>query len=328
MISLGIVLAILSGIANGLFPVPMKRIAGWRWENIWLVFIVSACLLMPVSALLLLSVRLPLVLSLAPEGAIRAALAYGFAWGFGAILFGLSVDRLGISLPNFIGIGLSSALGALVPMLLRGGIRFGPQQLVLLAGVVSFLIGVALCAAAGYLRDQSPVRAASTGLLFATGAGILSGIFNVGFTLALPIAQVGESLHYGPFAATLPVWVLMLGAGSVPNVVFCAVLLVKHRSFGRYLEPHPRAWLLSLAMALLWGGSIFLYGLAAGNLGPLGPAIGWPLSLAAALVTATGIGLLLGEWRAAGQRAFSLMQSGFLLLVVALLLCGIAANLT
>jgi L-rhamnose-H+ transport protein len=327
LITTGILLAIVSGIANGLFPVPMKRITGWQWENIWLVFIVISCLLMPAAAALSLGVDLPLVLRLSPGSATRAALAYGFAWGFGAILFGLSVDRLGVSLPNSIGIGLSSALGSLIPLLVRGGLRLGPQQLALLAGVVCFLLGVALCGTAGRLRDRFTARASSTGLLFAIGAGILSGVFNVGFTLALPITQAAEGLRYAPFAATLPIWILMLGAGSIPNIAFCGTLLVRNRGFRGYLEPRPRAWLLSLAMALLWGGSIFLYGLAAGRLGDLGPAIGWPLSMTAALLTATGMGILLGEWRNASPEAIRRMRGGVILLVVALLLCAAAAGL-
>src|SRR5688500_9104575 len=104
MRQLGIVYALLSGTANGLFSAPMKLIPVWKWENIWLVFIVVACILMPVAMVCGVD-NLPAVLETLPGPAVAAALGFGFAWGFGAILFGLSVDRLGVSLANSMVIG-------------------------------------------------------------------------------------------------------------------------------------------------------------------------------------------------------------------------------
>src|SRR5512138_3197447 len=113
MLALGVTYACLSGLANGLFTAPMKMIPGWRWENIWLVFIVTACLVLPWMALWLPVPGFMSVFSAAPRAAVTAASLFGFAWGFGAIAFGLSVDRLGVSVSNSLVIGLSSALGSL-----------------------------------------------------------------------------------------------------------------------------------------------------------------------------------------------------------------------
>ena len=55
---------------------------------------------------------------------MTAAVAFGFAWGFGAILFGLSVHTLGVSIANSLVIGLSSALGSVVPLMVLGKLRF------------------------------------------------------------------------------------------------------------------------------------------------------------------------------------------------------------
>lgn len=49
------------------------------------------------------------------SGAIFSALSFGFAWGYGAICFGRSVDRLGVSLANSMVTGLSSALAVELP---------------------------------------------------------------------------------------------------------------------------------------------------------------------------------------------------------------------
>jgi len=110
MIELGIVFALLSGICNGLFTTPMKLIPRWKWENIWLVFIVISCLIAPIALVTCTVPDFPHVFSNAPPRALACALLFGFAWGFGAIFFGQSVSRLGVSLANTLVIGLSSAL--------------------------------------------------------------------------------------------------------------------------------------------------------------------------------------------------------------------------
>jgi len=78
-------------------------------------------------------------------------------------------------------------------------------------------------------------------------------------------------------------------------------------------------------MALLWGGSIFVYGAAAPRLGDLGTAIGWPLSLAVGLLLANAIGIGLGEWHGAPLRARRWMYSGIAILLVAVILLSRAS---
>src|SRR6185295_7334064 len=153
MVILGIAFACLSGIFNGLFTAPMKMIPGFKWENIWLVFIVVACLVMPVTIVLATSGSPFAILAAAPPRAIAAALGFGFTWGFGAILFGRSVERLGVSVANSLGIGISAALGSLVPLVISGNFRIETRQLFLFAGVLAFLAGVGLCGAAGRARE-------------------------------------------------------------------------------------------------------------------------------------------------------------------------------
>lgn len=329
MVSTGILLATLSGVCNGLFTAPMKMIPRWKWENIWLLFILTACLAIPVAVVAVLGLDVQAVLKRSPSPAITSAIVFGFAWGFGSILFGLSVDRLGVSLSNTLVIGLSSALGALVPMVLRGGFEFGAQQAVLIAGVICFLFGVGLCGLAGRRRDTDSTQAGASsaaslgGYVFAIGAGVMSAVFNIGYTLATPIATAGEALGYSSFGATSVIWLLMLGAGSVPNITFCLYLLSKNESFSNYRNTvDARAWLLSILMGILWGGSIFLYGAATPMLGNLGPAIGWPLSLAVALLVANAMGLMLKEWRGVAPMAVRPMRWGIVILMLAILLCA------
>ncbi len=334
MVALGVIYAVLSGLANGLFTTPMKIIRHWKWENIWLIFILTACWGMPLTVVLSTVGDFRPVVSAAPEAAVTAALAFGFAWGFGAILFGLSVDRLGVSLANTLVLGLSSALGSLVPLVLAGTLRLEARQLVLFLGVAVFIAGIAVCSAAGRMRDAAEARSAAApqpsavGYLFAIGAGVMSAVFNIGYSLALPIAAAGMRLGHSSFRATNVIWLLMLGAGALPNIGYCTLLLARHRSAGLFVAPAPApSWGLSLLMGLLWGGSIFLYGAATPLLGDIGPSIGWPLSLAVGLLVANLMGFLLGEWRRAGGEAVSRMRLGIGMLLAAIVLCAFSTTL-
>jgi L-rhamnose-H+ transport protein len=312
----------------------MKLPSRWNWENTWLVFIVVACIAMPLAIVVPAVPNLTQVYSSAPRNAMLAALGFGFAWGFGAISFGQSVDSLGVSIANSLVIGISSAFGSLVPLMMGGNVRLSPRILTLLAGVAAFLIGVALCGAAGFLRDKAAVRDAGKGVplrgyLFAIAAGVMSAIFNIGFTLALPISATGKQMGLPEFTATNCIWLLMLGGGSLPNIGYCLFLMRKNKTADLLAAPGAaRGWMLASAMGLLWGGSIFLYGAAVPRLGDIGPSVGWPLSLAVGLVVANGMGMLLREWRGAPEGAIVRMRWGLAVLIVAILLCAESSRLT
>lgn len=156
----------------------------------------------------------------------------------------------------------------------------------------------------------------------------MSAVFNIGYALALPISDAGVALGYSRFASTNCIWLLMLGAGSIPNLVYCLYLMRRNHTLALLVSSNAsRSWLLSAVMGLLWGGSIFLYGAATPRLGDFGPSVGWPLSLAVGLIVANLMGILLGEWKRAPRTAITYMGSGFLLLLVAIVLCAASARM-
>lgn len=325
-------MAALSGICNGLFTAPMKVEKRWQWENVWFGFIVVACLLMPAVIVFTSVPNVAEIFASAPESAVYSAVLFGFAWGFGAICFGRSVDSLGVSIANSLVIGLSSALGSLVPVLLTGALRINAQELTLFGGVLVFLIGVWLCGKAGRLRDGAQPSSSGgslNGYVFAIGAGIMSAVFNIGYALALPIADSGVRFGRSRFEATNCIWLLMLAAGAIPNIAYCALLMIRNRTAGLlYTPPLGRSIGIVTAMGLLWGGSIFLYGAATPRLGSIGPSIGWPLSLAVGLLVANFMGLLLGEWRSADARAVRTMNFAIVTLLFAIVLCAFSTRMS
>lgn len=336
VIAAGVVLAIVSGVMNGSFTLPMRFLGQWEWENVWSLFIVSSCLVLPVAIISLTAPHSWTLLAGAPTHAVWMAIVTGFAWGFGAIMFGQSVSAIGISLANTFVLAISSALGSLLPLLILSPAKiFQHAGKMICLGVLVEIIGIVLCGRAGSLReravgvDAKPERGDLVGrarplgvaLMLVIGSGILSAVFNIGFTVAQPIADYGHAAGLSPFASTNLIWIIMLVSGSVANLGFCVYLLIKNRSLSKFTQPGSgRLYLLALVMGLLWGGSIFVYGAAAPRLGALGTAIGWPLSLATGLLLANAIGLALGEWKQAPKGARNWMSSGIGILLAAIVI--------
>jgi L-rhamnose-H+ transport protein len=321
-LAIGVLLAILSGLMNGSITFPMRFLGRWDWEHVWSLFIVISCLLMPTTIISILAPQSWMVIAHAPMGAILIAMVTGFAWGFGALMFGQSVSAIGISLANTLVLAISSALGSLLPIMLLAPHRlFESSGQKILLGVAIEVVGIVFCGYAGRMREKAAngpgergnlvghARPLAVALLLAGGAGVLSAVFNIGFSLAQPIASYGRSAGLSDFSSTNLIWWIMLSAGSLANLGFCLYLFAKNGNFAKFRAPgNFRLYSLSVLMALLWGGSIFVYG----------TAIGWPLSLATGLLLANAIGIGLGEWRHASRRAHGWMYGGIVILLIAI----------
>jgi L-rhamnose-H+ transport protein len=251
------------------------------------------------------------------------------------VMFGQSVSAIGIALANTFVLAISSALGSLIPMMiLTPGKLHERSGKIILVGIAVELIGIALCGRAGQMREKASqgstaqrgdlvgkARPLGIALLLVVGSGLLSAVFNVGFALAHPIAVYGQTRGLSEFAGNNLIWMLMLGGGALSNLGFCAYLLLKNRSASKFMQPGGvKLYSCGLLMALLWGGSIFVYGAAAPRLGALGTSIGWPLSLATGLLVANIVGFSLGEWKGAPRAALLWMLSGVVVLVVAIVI--------
>lgn len=340
----GIFLAVLSGVMNGTFTLPMKFLGRWSWENMWALFIVVSCLVMPILIAISTVSEIREVLASAPGKSVAIALATGFAWGFGALMFGQGVSAVGISMGNTLVLAISASLGSFLPILILAPERlFAQQGKVIILGTALGLVGIFSCGYAGFLRERSQKTKESTvrgemvgqaqpfgvGLLLCTGAGLLSAVFNIGYSYSQPVIDAAVRMGNSAFGGSNLVWLLMLGSGATANLFFCGFLFQKNRSLRKYFLSNPFPLFgLTVLMGLLWGGSIFVYGSASLKLGKLGPAIGWPLSLTVGLLTANVWGLLTGEWKFTGAAERRWMILGFLVLLCAIFALGWSSTLT
>ncbi|MES2222244.1 MAG: L-rhamnose/proton symporter RhaT [Acidobacteriota bacterium] len=339
----GIACALVSGIMNGIFTLPMRYLGEWSWENVWAIVMLVPCVLMPIAIVLLWVPGYADVLHASPPHAILFACLFGFAWGFGAIMFGQGVSAIGISMGNTLALAISASFGSVLPILVLAPERlFRTQGLAIIVGTSIGIAGIACFGYAGFRREKSQrgntqqirgnmvgqARPFSVGLLLCIGSGLLSAVFNIGYSLAQPIRETAVSMGQTAFAGTSLIWLFMLTCGSLPSLVFCAYLMKKNGTWQRYLAPgSSRLYALTIGMGLIWGGHTYLYGFASPMLGKLGPSIGWPLTLMAGLITVNVCGFLAGEWKLTHPRDRQWMGLGLIVTLVAIAVLGWSSTL-
>src|SRR5438552_814195 len=97
---LGLLVALLAGALGGTLFMPMKRIGGWAWENIWLVYTVFGYSLGPWVIAWATIPGLANVYRDAGADAVVSTALLGLGWGLGVVLFGIGVDLVGLSLTS------------------------------------------------------------------------------------------------------------------------------------------------------------------------------------------------------------------------------------
>ncbi len=117
----------------------------------------------------------------------------------------------------------------------------------------------------------------------------------------------------------------MLGAGSIPNLVYCVYLLVKNRTMNLFAQSGwPREAVFALAMAFAWVTAVLSYGIGATFIGSYGTSIGYMLFTAGSILFANAFGWLTGEWKGTSTptRRLLLAAIAFILLAVIVLNLG------
>lgn len=332
---IGMTLLVLAGAMNGSFTLPMKFTKRWNWENTWLAWTVFALLLLPPALALLKIPRLQEVYAAAGAKPVILVALFGAGWGVAQVLFGLAVDSIGIALTFSIVLGLSAAVGSLVPL-----IQFHSEKIAtrggmgIITGVFIVLIGVTLCAIAGRKREaashaaeHSVERSYGRGLASAILCGFGAAFVNLGLTYGRPLITSAHNLGADPVWAPHAAWLPLMLAGAIPNLAYCIYLMRKNHSANQYArEGTASYWGLALLMALFWFVSTQLYGMASERLGALGPVLGWPSFMSLIVITASIWSLTTGEWKNTGKHPIRFMLAGVATLVLAVFVIGLASR--
>jgi L-rhamnose-H+ transport protein len=322
--SCGIATLIVAGVTNASFTMPMKYARKWAWENTWLAWTVFALVILPFATALVTIPNLSMVYRSASPNIILEVCGFGAGWGVAQVFFGIAVDMIGITLAFSIVLGTSAAVGSLIPMVsLHRESLNSTAGYAVLGSIALVLLGVMLCAAAGRIRGGSNAQPASSqkqtsqGLVLAVLCGLCASFMNFGVAFGTPLVEVARSLGANRLNAINAIWLPLLLAGAVPNVVYCAWLMKRNRSGFRYRVGRSH-WALAAIMAVFWFGSTLLYGVAAGQLGTWGPVLGWPLFMSLIVITATILGMFTGEWKNSGPLPIRIQWTGVTVLVLAI----------
>jgi L-rhamnose-H+ transport protein len=332
--SSGIAILIIAGVMNASFTMPMKYARKWAWENIWLAWTVFALIILPLVAALVTIPKLSMVYRSASPDIILEVLGFGAGWGVAQVFFGIAVEMIGITLAFSIVLGTSAAVGSLIPMVSLHRQHLNSMAGYAVLGAIAFvLLGVMLCAVAGRMRETPSALATpsqkrtSQGLLLAFLCGILASLMNFGVAFGTPLVTVARTFGANSLYAINVIWLPLMLAGAVPNVLYCVWLMKKNRSGNKYRVGQSH-WALAAIMAIFWFGSTMLYGLAASQLGPWGPILGWPLFMSLIVITATMLGMFTGEWKDCGPIPIRIQWTGVAVLVLAIfVLAGSARHL-
>jgi L-rhamnose-H+ transport protein len=331
-LALGLAVVLLAGILQGTFILPMNHTRDWKWEHNWFVF---SLLGMFVLNAIIGFATIPVLFSIyagTPQSTLLILSALGLGWGIGAILFGLGMERLGMSLGYPIIMGLIAVLGGLIPFAL-----FHPHDLltrrgcIYLLGTILAIIGIIVCSSAAARRDRESSASAATaptnllsGLLIAISAGILSSLPNLGISLSATLTKAGATLGVSTARAGNAVWVLFFSMGFLANGAYCLWQMQRKAQLATLLRrATTRNVALIFAMGAMWIGSFYIYGLGTSLLGSTGAILAWPLFICTSILIGNFWGLRAGEWTSSTPAARNTLRAGMAILLLSVIVIAL-----
>lgn len=334
----GVVLSIVAGLMLGAFAAPMKKVRTWEWEHIWLAFSVFALVIMPLAGGLATIPGLFSVWREARPATLLAVAGFAALWGVASLGYGLAVKLSGIAIANAVVLGLNNAIGSIVPIAIyTPGKLLTAAGLGVTGGVLVMILGIGLCARAGYLRDRARLPAGGEatgraesrkGLAISLVAGVMGAAFNFALISGRPIEAI--AVAHGASAAAAPnaTWPVALTAGCLVAVIYCVYLLARRRNARAYLAPGTGVnWLYAVAMAFLWYGGVMIYGNAVTRLGELGASVGWAILQSMTVAAGAALGFVTGEWRSTDRRIVGRLAAGLACLIAGIMIVVTAGTL-
>ncbi|MGI8959763.1 MAG: L-rhamnose/proton symporter RhaT [Bryobacteraceae bacterium] len=327
----GVLLALLAGVLNGSFATPTKYATRWKWENLWAIWAVVAFFVVPWALAITTVPHLLAVYKAASARTLLSVIGFGAGYGVAAVCFGLGVEAIGIALNFAIALGISTAVGSLVPLVsLHPEQIFTRKGLTVEIGIAVVLLGIVLCAIAGRAKERQLVETAAAqdhpardrtrfkvGLAYAIIAGLGSPLVNFGLAFGGPL--LASAATQGASAATQSnvIWPPLLTATLIPYLAYCAYLWRKNQSLPLFVLPGTAShWLLGAVMGVLWMSSIAIYGAASAAMAEMGPVLGWPLFMSAIIIVSNAWGFATGEWRGVRPQVLMTVSIGMLLLII------------
>ncbi len=337
LILVGVLLHFIGGFASGSFYIPYKKVKGWAWESYWIVGGLFSWLVVPYVAASLTVPHFADILHEAASSTLLWTYLFGVLWGIGGLTFGLTMRYLGLSLGMSVVLGLTSALGSLVPPLYRdlftsdqhgtlSAMFHSTGGLWVLAGVAISLVGIAICGRAGAIKEkevpdetkfESVAEFSLTkGMIVAVVSGVLSACFSYGITAGKPLADAAVAHGANALFQNNVTFMVIMWGGLTTNAVWCVILNFRNRSFGDYVNrqtPLVANYLLAASAGLIWFLQFFFYGMGASRLH--NDSSSWVLHMSFIIIVSNVWGLYFREWRGTSARNKRVLLIGILVVL-------------
>ncbi|MDR0371893.1 MAG: L-rhamnose/proton symporter RhaT [Prevotellaceae bacterium] len=334
---IGLLIIAIGSFGQSSSYVPIKKVKNWSWESFWLTQGVFAWLVFPlIGALIAIPAGHSLFEAWSSAGNdIWKCIGYGILWGIGGLTFGLSMRFLGVALGQSLALGTCSAFGTIIPALLKGENLFKGDGLILLIGVCIAIAGIAVIGYAGSLKsknmsDEEKKKAVKDfalkkGLLIALLAGVMSACFNLGLESGTEIKANLLASGAKDLLVLNPVILLVTIGGFITNAVYCLFQNYKNKTFTDYTKSSGDVWinnlLFSALAGLLWYSQFFGLGVGQSFFEPnsVMMAFSWSILMSLNVLFSNVWGIILKEWKGAGQKTIVVLLCGLALLVFSII---------
>ncbi len=330
MSELGLVLLLLAGFAQGSFGLGMKKQSPLSWESFWLIYSLFAMLVVPfvwgyagfdsfMESILMTDSKSNYDIT-----AFRLFVGYwwNFIWNECLLCWNI-YNQWGSN-----GIGRRSWSHNSFVWHRRA--THQPSFIYVILGVAIMLVGVALSAYSGILREKEQNVGSSKvnnsqksslvkGLVIVVSSGILSSLLNVGFEAAIPIIDNAKSLGATYSASSIPARAVVVFGGLLMNAGYAIFLLCKNKTWGDFSfkqQGSITASVWAVITGFLWFLPLGLSGIVSVSIGELGNVITWPVMLSLSLIFGNIWGYLTGEWKNT-KHSFLLMIVASVILIAA-----------
>ena len=331
---IGLLIIAIGSMGQSSSYVPIKKVKQWSWESFWLIQGIFAWLFFPYLGAQLAVPENSSLIELWQAGGALKACFYGMLWGIGGLTFGLSMRYLGVALGQSIALGTCAGFGTLLPAVFGGTDLFAGEGLILLLGVCITLAGIAVIGYAGSLRAQrmseeeklAAVKefALTKGLLVALLAGVMSACFNLGLEAGAPVLDKAKELGSSDLFALNPVILLVTMGGFITNAVYCLFQNKKNKTGNDYFKVSGSVLtnnVLFCALAgILWYSQFFGLGMGKSFFSdhPVMLAFSWSILMSLNVIFSNVWGIILKEWKRAGNKTLVVLFAGMLILIFSL----------
>lgn len=334
----GVLWHAVGGFFHGSFYFPLTKIRDWAWETYWFIQGFAAWVVMPALVSFFLVPDLLAVFRDSSAEQLFMPTLFGFLWGMGSLTFGLTMRYLGMSLGMSLALGFTTSFGTLIPPLYAGNITnlfTTPPGLIIFAGVIFCIIGIAIVGYAGSLKEKELTDAEkrnaikefalNKGILIGVFSGIMSACFAFGIQAGHPIALLAVEHGVRPIFQNSPVFILVMGGGFICNVVWCVILSIRNKTYVNFIRGNAKQQQFNYSMAILggimWYTGFFFYGIGTTFMG-IYDYSSWSIHMAFVIFFSNLSGVVAKEWIGVRPATVRTVYAGLVILALSTLIIG------